>query len=135
MITTEMRAGKPRLEAFKNFATRTGVDDVRALVDMLVQTDRFGTSIAQALRPRRDVADEAAAARRRARREDRRQAGVSAGLLSFPGVLRRHAGLRGRQVRAVQHISPLTRQQEQELPMTTPRSSWSSPPSPPSPPT
>ena len=49
-ITTETRAGKPRLEAFRNFAQRTGVDDVRALVSMLVQTDRFGTSIAQALR-------------------------------------------------------------------------------------
>jgi tight adherence protein C len=50
MITTEVRAGKPRIEAFKNFAARTRVDDVRALVAMLVQTDRFGTSIAQALR-------------------------------------------------------------------------------------
>jgi tight adherence protein C len=50
MITTEVRAGKPRLEAFKNFAARTRVDDVRALVAMLVQTDRFGTSVAQALR-------------------------------------------------------------------------------------
>ena len=49
-ITTEIRAGKPRVEAFKNFAARTRVDDVRALVAMLVQTDRFGTSIAQALR-------------------------------------------------------------------------------------
>src|SRR5688572_5170990 len=49
-ITTEIRAGKPRIEAFKNFAARTRVDDVRALVAMLVQTDRFGTSIAQALR-------------------------------------------------------------------------------------
>jgi tight adherence protein C len=50
LLTTETRAGKPRIEAFKNFAQRTGVDDVRALVAMLVQTDRFGTSIAQALR-------------------------------------------------------------------------------------
>jgi tight adherence protein C len=50
MITTEVRAGKPRLEAFKNLASRTQVDDVRALVAMLVQTDRFGTSVAQALR-------------------------------------------------------------------------------------
>ena len=49
IITTEIRAGKPRLEAFKNFANRTGVEDVRALVAMLVQTDRFGTSVAQAL--------------------------------------------------------------------------------------
>jgi tight adherence protein C len=50
MINTEMRAGKPRVEAFKNFAERTKVDDVRSLVAMLVQTDRFGTSVAQALR-------------------------------------------------------------------------------------
>lgn len=50
MISAETRAGKPRLEAFKNFATRTKVDDVRSLVAMLVQTDRFGTSIGQALR-------------------------------------------------------------------------------------
>lgn len=50
LITTETRAGKPRLEAFKNFAARTGVEDVRALVAMLIQTDKFGTSIAQALR-------------------------------------------------------------------------------------
>jgi tight adherence protein C len=50
LITTEVRAGKTRMEAFKNFAARTRVDDVRALVAMLVQTDRFGTSVAQALR-------------------------------------------------------------------------------------
>jgi tight adherence protein C len=50
LISTEMRAGKPRIEAFKNFAARTRVDDVRSLVAMLVQTDRFGTSIGQALR-------------------------------------------------------------------------------------
>jgi tight adherence protein C len=50
LITTEIRAGKPRLEAFKNFAARTKVDDVRELVAMLVQTDRFGTSVSSALR-------------------------------------------------------------------------------------
>jgi tight adherence protein C len=50
LVTTETRSGKPRLEAFKNFAARTRVDDVRALSAMLIQTDRFGTSIAQALR-------------------------------------------------------------------------------------
>ena len=50
MITTEVRAGKPRLEAFKNFAARTKVEDVQSLVALLVQTDKFGTSIAQALR-------------------------------------------------------------------------------------
>ena len=55
LITTEIRAGKPRLEAFKNFASRTKVDEVRSLVAMLVQTDRFGTSIAQALRTHAEV--------------------------------------------------------------------------------
>ena len=67
MITTEMRAGKPRLEAFKNFAARTGVDDVRALVSMLTQADKFGTSIAQALRTHAEVSR----TKRRQRAEER----------------------------------------------------------------
>jgi tight adherence protein C len=49
-VTSEIRAGKPRLEAFHDLARRTQLEDVRALVAMLTQTDRFGTSIAQALR-------------------------------------------------------------------------------------
>jgi tight adherence protein C len=49
-VTNEIRAGKPRIEAFQGLAKRTQVEDVRALVSMLTQTDRFGTSIAQALR-------------------------------------------------------------------------------------
>jgi tight adherence protein C len=49
-LNVETRAGKPRIEAFRNLAQRTKVDDVRALVAMLVQTDRFGTSVSQALR-------------------------------------------------------------------------------------
>jgi tight adherence protein C len=65
----EMHAGKPRADALRSLAARTGVDDVRALVSALVQTDRFGTSIAQALRlysdalrtERRRRAEEAAA--------------------------------------------------------------------------
>jgi tight adherence protein C len=56
MVTTEIRAGRPRLEALKNLAARTKVDDVRALVAMLVQTDRFGTSVAQALRTHAETA-------------------------------------------------------------------------------
>ena len=55
LVNLEMRAGKPRAEALRNLATRTGVDDVRALVAVLVQTDRFGTSIAQALRVHSDA--------------------------------------------------------------------------------
>jgi tight adherence protein C len=49
-----MRAGKPRTEALKNLVDRTGVDDIRALVGTLIQTDRFGTSIAQGLRVHSD---------------------------------------------------------------------------------
>src|SRR5258706_4883490 len=67
LITTEVRAGKPRLEAFKNFASRTKVDDVRSLVAMLVQTDRFGTSVAQALRTHAEVSR----TKRRQRAEER----------------------------------------------------------------
>jgi tight adherence protein C len=69
IVTTEIRAGKPRLEAFKNFADRTKVDDVRSLVSMLVQTDRFGTSIAQALR----IQAEVSRTKRRQRAEERAQ--------------------------------------------------------------
>lgn len=55
LLVTEVRAGKPRLDAFRSLASRTGVDDVRALVAMLVQTDRFGTSVSQALRTHAEV--------------------------------------------------------------------------------
>jgi tight adherence protein C len=67
MINVECRAGKPRLEAFKNFAARTKVDDVRSLVAMLVQTDRFGTSVAKALRTHAEVSR----TKRRQRAEER----------------------------------------------------------------
>jgi tight adherence protein C len=67
LITTEVRAGKPRLEAFNNFAQRTGIDEVRALVAMLTQTDRFGTSIGQALRTHAETSR----TRRRQRAEER----------------------------------------------------------------
>ncbi len=50
LANLEMRAGIPRPEALRNLASRTGVDDVRSLASALIQTDRFGTSIAQALR-------------------------------------------------------------------------------------
>jgi tight adherence protein C len=64
-----MRAGKPRLDAFRGLADRTRVDDVRALVSMLVQTDKFGTSIAQALRTHAEVCR----TKRRQRAEERAQ--------------------------------------------------------------
>jgi tight adherence protein C len=79
-IITEVRAGKPRLEAFKNFADRTKVDDVRSLVAMMVQTDRFGTSIAQALRTH---AETSRTKRRQAAEEKAGKLGVK---LVFPLV-------------------------------------------------
>lgn len=50
MVNNEMRAGVTRTQALRNLALRTGVDDVRSLVAVMIQSDRFGTSIAQALR-------------------------------------------------------------------------------------
>ena len=46
----EIRVGRDREEALRNLAERTGVDDLRSLVAMLIQADRFGTSIARAVR-------------------------------------------------------------------------------------
>jgi tight adherence protein C len=54
LMNLEMRAGKPRAEALHNLAARTGVEDLKKLVAVLVQTDRFGTSIAQSLRGHAD---------------------------------------------------------------------------------
>ena len=69
LINFELRAGKGRVDALRNLAERTGVDDIASLVAMLVQTDKFGTSVAQSLRvhsdtvrtKRRQRAEEAAA--------------------------------------------------------------------------
>ncbi len=67
--TRETRAGKPRMDALKDMAERTMVDDVKSFVIMLAQTEKFGTSLGQALRvhadalrtKRRQIAEEAAA--------------------------------------------------------------------------
>jgi tight adherence protein C len=69
LVNLEMRAGTPRDEALKNLAERTGLTDMKSLISMLIQTDRFGTSVADALRvhsetmrtKRRQRAEEAAA--------------------------------------------------------------------------
>jgi tight adherence protein C len=46
----EIQAGIPRADAFRRLADRTGVEDLRSLSAMLIQTDLFGTSVARALR-------------------------------------------------------------------------------------
>jgi tight adherence protein C len=69
MVNLEIRAGVPREQALRNLGERVDLPDVRALSTMLIQTDRFGTSIAQALRvhaeavrnKRRNTAEESAA--------------------------------------------------------------------------
>jgi tight adherence protein C len=69
LVNLEIRTGTPRDEALRHLADRTDLPDVRSLVAMLVQTDRFGTSIARSLRVhaetmrtrRRQRAEEAAA--------------------------------------------------------------------------
>ena len=55
MVTLEMRAGTPRDQALKNLAERTANQDVRSWVNMMIQTDRFGTSIADSLRIHSDT--------------------------------------------------------------------------------
>jgi tight adherence protein C len=50
IVNLEMRVGKTRIDALRELARRTGLDDLKALVAMLIQTERFGTSIAQSLR-------------------------------------------------------------------------------------
>lgn len=69
LVNLEIQTGTPRDEALRHFGERTDLPDVRSLVAMLVQTDRFGTSIARSLRlhaetmraQRRQRAEEAAA--------------------------------------------------------------------------
>jgi tight adherence protein C len=69
LASLELRAGKGRADALRNLASRTGLEDLASLVTMLIQTDKFGTSVATSLRvhsevlrtKRRQRAEEAAA--------------------------------------------------------------------------
>ena len=69
LVNIELRAGKARTDALRNLADRTGLEDIGSLATMLIQTDKFGTSVAQSLRvhcetlrtKRRQRAEEAAA--------------------------------------------------------------------------
>lgn len=54
IVNAEMHMGRTRLDALRALATRTGVDDIQALVATLIQTDRFGTSVSQSLRVHAD---------------------------------------------------------------------------------
>jgi tight adherence protein C len=80
-LNNEMRAGVTRIEALRNLALRTGVTDVRALTAVMIQSDKLGSSIADALR----IHAESLRIRRRQRAEEAaRKAPVK---LVFPLVL------------------------------------------------
>ena len=78
VMNLELRAGKRRADALHNLADRTAVEDVKKLVAVLVQTDRFGTSIAQCLRAHADYL------RTMARQRAEEQASKLAVKLVFP---------------------------------------------------
>ena len=81
LINLELRAGTGRSEALHNLARRTALDDISSLVTMLVQTDKFGTSVAQSLR----VHSETLRTKRRQRAEE---AGAKTGAkMVFPLVI------------------------------------------------
>lgn len=69
LVTAETRTGKSMTEALRSLADRTGVEDISSLVALLVQTERFGTSVANALRVHAD----AMRVRRMQRAEERAQ--------------------------------------------------------------
>ena len=54
VVNLEMRAGKRRVDALRDLGNRTGVDEVKRLVAVLLQADRFGTSIANSLKNHSD---------------------------------------------------------------------------------
>ena len=78
LVTLEMRAGKRRSEALRNFAERTGEPEIKKLVAILIQNDRFGTSMGESLRNHSDFL------RTRRRQEAEERAGKVGVKLVFP---------------------------------------------------
>jgi tight adherence protein C len=78
LVNLEMRAGKRRSEALRNLADRTGESELRKLVAVLIQTDKFGTSVADSLRTHSDFM------RVRRRQEAEERAGKVGVKLVFP---------------------------------------------------
>ena len=81
VVVLEQRAGRPRSEAWKNFADRSAVESVRNLVSVLVQSEQFGTSIAKTLRVHSDTL------RTQRRQKVEEQAAKTTIKLVFPLVL------------------------------------------------
>jgi tight adherence protein C len=83
LANLEIKVGRDRDEALRNLAERTGVDDLRSLVAMLIQADRFGTSIARAVR----VFSDSLRTKRRQRAEQAAQKAAVKLLLPLAGFL------------------------------------------------
>jgi tight adherence protein C len=81
LVYLEQRAGCPRAEAWKHLAERTGVDTIRSLASILIQADRFGTSIGKTLRAHADTL------RTRRRQDAEEKAAKTTVKLVFPLVL------------------------------------------------
>ncbi|HYL38403.1 MAG TPA: type II secretion system F family protein [Bryobacteraceae bacterium] len=81
LVNLEQRAGRPRADAWNRCAERTGVDTVRALAALLIQAEKFGTSVGKALRAYSDTL------RTRRRQEAEERAATTTVKLVFPLVL------------------------------------------------
>jgi tight adherence protein C len=81
LISLEQRAGRPRADAWNECAKRTGVDTVRALASLIIQADKFGTSVGRALRTHAETL------RTRRRQDVEEQAAKTTVKLVFPLVL------------------------------------------------
>ena len=92
-VVMQVKAGQERAKAFKQLVRRTGIEDIKSLSAMIIQSERFGTSLSQALR----VYAESLRTRRRLARGSRgRQGGnqdaVSHRAVHPAGAVRDHAG-------------------------------------------
>ena len=83
LANLEIRVGRERAEVLRNLADRTGVEDLNSLVGMLIQADRFGTSIARAVR----VYSDSLRTKRRQRAEQAAQKAAFKLLLPLGGLL------------------------------------------------
>jgi tight adherence protein C len=83
LVNLEIRVGRSREEALRNLAERTGVDDVRSFVALLIQADRYGSSIAKAVR----IFAESLRTKRRQRAEQASQKAALKLLIPLTGFL------------------------------------------------
>jgi tight adherence protein C len=81
LVNLEQRAGRTRADAWKNFGERTGVESIRSLASILIQADKFGTSVGKALRSHAETL------RTRRRQDAEEQAAKTTVKLIFPLVL------------------------------------------------